>query len=74
MIQVPATEFEAIALVCREDIHITKNDTDIAVLTSPKSQRNWVDDLSGVAPFNDIDSIQMKADRLAEKYESLDSV
>ena len=77
MIQVTATEFKAnlgkyLALVGREDIHITKNGTDIAVLTASKSQRGWVEELAGVIPFNDIDIQQTRAERLVEKYESLD--
>ena len=76
MIQTTATEFKAnlgkyLDLVGNEDIHITKNGTDIAVLTAPQSKRSWVDDLTGIIPLTELDEKQIKAERLAEKYESL---
>ena len=76
MIQITATDLKAnlgkyLALVGHEDIHITKNGTDIAVLTAPKS-KSWVEDLAGVIPAENIDIKQIRAERLAEKYESLD--
>ena len=77
MIQTTATDFKAnlgkyLVLVGREDIHITKNGTDIAVLTAPNSKRSWVEDLIGVIPNPDIDEKQFKAERVQRKYESLD--
>ena len=77
MIQTTATDFKAnlgkyLVLVGREDICITKNGTEVAVLTAPKSKCGWVDDLIGVIPNSDIDEKQIKAERLAQKYESLD--
>ena len=77
MIQTTATDFKAnlgkyLVLVGREDIHITKNGTEVAVLTAPKSKCSWVDDLIGVIPNADLDEKQIKAERLAQKYESLD--
>ena len=77
MIQTTATDFKAnlgkyLLLVGYEDIHITKNGIDIAVLTAPKSKRSWVEDLVGVIPNSEIDEKQIKAERLAQKYESLD--
>ena len=77
MIQTTATDFKAnlgkyLVLVGREDIHITKNGVDIAVLTAPKSKRGWVEDLIGVIPNPEIDEKQIKAERVAQKYESLD--
>ena len=79
MIQTTATDFKAnlgkyLTLVGREDIHITKNGIDIAVLTSPESKHSWVEDLIGVCPNSDIslDEKQVKAERLAQKYESID--
>ena len=77
MIQITATDLKEnlgkyLALVGREDIHITKNGADIAVLTAPKAKRNWVDDLAGILPAEDIDIKQLRAERVAEKYEGLD--
>ena len=77
MIQTTATDFKAnlgkyLILAGREDIHITKNGMEIAVLTAPKFKCNWVDDLIGIISNSDIDEKQIKAERLAEKYESLD--
>jgi len=78
MIQTTATEFKAnlgkyLVLAGREDVHITKNGFDVAVLTAPRSKSSWVDDLVGILPNNlDIDEKQFKAKRLAQKYESLD--
>ena len=77
MIQTTATDFKTnlgkyLTLVGREDIHITKNGIDIAVLTAPKSKRGWVEELVGVIPDSDVDEKQIKAERLAQKYENLD--
>ena len=77
MIQITATDFKAnlgkyFLLASREDIHITKNGTDIAVLTAPKPKSNWVDDLTGIIPGTVDDIKRFKAERLAKKYESLD--
>jgi len=77
MIQVTATDFKAnlgkyLSLVACEEIHITKNGADIAVLVAPKAKPNWVDDLAGIIPGADIDIKKYKAERLAAKYESLD--
>jgi prevent-host-death family protein len=77
MIQATATEFKSnmgkyLALVAREEIHITKNGVDIAVLTAPKPARSWVDDITGVISGADADARQIKKERLAQKYEGLD--
>jgi hypothetical protein len=45
---------------------------EVAVLTALKSKCSWVDDLIGVVPNSGIDEKQIKAERLAQKYESLD--
>ena len=76
MIQTTATDFKAnlgkyLTLVGREDIHITKNGMDIAILTAPKSKQGWVEELAGVIPDFDVEENQIKAERLAQKYESL---
>lgn len=79
MIQVTATDFKTnlgkyLTLVNKEEIHITKNGEDIAVLIPPKSKRSWVDDIIGVIPDNgaDFKSIkEYKAERLTQKYESI---
>lgn len=77
MIQTTATEFKSnmgkyLTLVAREEIHITKNGVDIAVLTAPKPKRSWVDDITGVIAGADVDARQIKKERLARKYEGLD--
>ena len=77
MIQITATDLKTnlgkyLLLVGREDIHITKNGRDIAVLTVPKGRRNWVDDLTGIIPNADMDPKIIKAERLAQRYEGLD--
>ena len=76
MIQVTATDFKTnfgkyLSLVGREEIHITKNGTAIAILVAPKKETSWVDDLTGIISREDIDVKQYKGERLAEKYESL---
>jgi len=77
MIQTTATDFKNnlgkyLALVGIEDIHITKNGADIAVLTSPRPKNDWVEDLTGAISNANMDVKQIKAERLAQKYESLD--
>jgi len=77
MIQTTATEFKSnlgkyLTLVGREEIQITKNGIPIAVLTAPKAKPSWVDDITGVIPGADADAKQIKKERLAQKYESLD--
>jgi hypothetical protein len=77
MIQTTATDFKTnlgkyLILVGREDIHITKNGVDIAVLTAPKSKCGWVEELIGVIPGSIVDEKHVKTKRLAQKYESLD--
>ena len=77
MIQTTATDFKTnlgkyLILVDREDIHISRNGVDIAVLTAPKSKYGWVEELIGVIPDSSVDEKQIKAERLAQKYESLD--
>ncbi|MDR1669332.1 MAG: type II toxin-antitoxin system Phd/YefM family antitoxin [Oscillospiraceae bacterium] len=77
MIQITATDLKSnlgkyLALVGREDVLITKNGTDIAVLTAPNSKVSWLDDLIGVIPDTGIDVKQAKKERLSQKYESLD--
>jgi len=77
MIQTTATDFKAnlgryLSLVGRHEVYITKNGKSIAVLTAPKETQSWVDDITGVIPNADIDIKKAKAERLAQKYESLD--
>ena len=77
MIQTTATDLKMnlgkyLSLARKQDIHITKNGADIAVLTAPKSRNNWVDELAGVIPNEDIDVKQYKTERLIKKHEGLD--
>ena len=86
MIQTTATEFKAnlgkyLVLAGREDIHITKNGMDVAVLTAPKAKSSWIRDLTSVPPdfsMSDLgldsgmDDKQIITEWLVQKYESLD--
>ena len=76
MTRITATDFKAnlgkyLSLVWREDIQITKNGTDIAVLTAPKTNC-WADELTGVIPCSDVNAKEYKTERLAKKHDSLD--
>jgi prevent-host-death family protein len=77
MIQITATDLKArlgkyLSLVDREEIRITKNGAEIAVLTAPKEKHSWVDDLIGIIPNADTDAKKIKAERLAQKHEGID--
>ena len=77
MIQVTTADLAAnlgkyLSLAGREEIRITKNGKDIALLTAPQAKRSWVDDISGIIPNADIAAKAIKAERLAQKYEGLD--
>jgi prevent-host-death family protein len=77
MLQITATDFKSnlgkyLSLVKREEIHITKNGEDIAILVAPKPKTSWVDAIIGIVPDDGSDIKQLKADRLAAKYESVD--
>jgi prevent-host-death family protein len=63
-----------LSLVGREDILITKNGRDIAVLSAPKESSAWTDELVGIAPAleSDFDIKKINAERVAQKYENLD--
>ena len=55
MIQVTATDFKThfgkyLVLIGKENIHITKNGADIAILIPPKPQPSIIDELIGVVP------------------------
>lgn len=76
MIQITATDLKQnlgkyLTLAKREEIHITKNGEDIAILSAPAQKRSWVDDITGIIPADSIDEKQLKADRLTAKYENL---
>lgn len=77
MIEATATEFKLnlgkyLTMVGREEIQITKNGVPVAVLTAPKTKKSWVDDITGVIADANADAKQIKKERLAQKYESLD--
>ena len=73
MVQVTATDFKAnfgkyLNLVGREDIGITKNGRNIAVLTAPHKE-NWIDEITGIIPpvtDDEIDSLRLE--RLLKKH------
>ena len=76
MIQITATDFKSnlgkyLSLVGREDIRITKNGKDIALLTAAAEKRSWVDDITGIIPNAAIDLKEIKSERLAKKHESV---
>jgi prevent-host-death family protein len=68
MVQVTATDFKSnfgkyLNLVTREDIHITKNGMDVAILIPPKQQPSVIDELIGVILDDGYDVKQARADR-----------
>ena len=76
MVKVTATELKTnlskyLKQASREDIIITKNGMDVALLTAPNKNVEWVEALSGVIANESIDLKQVKAERIIEKYESL---
>lgn len=77
MIKTTTTDFRAnfgkyLVIASREDVCITENGSDVAVLTAPKSKHSWVDDIIGCIPYSEIDAKQIKVERLARKYDGLD--
>ena len=73
MIQITATDFKAnlgkyLRLVNKEDIVITKNGMDIAVLSTPKSKPSVIDGLVGIVPNDGIDLKSARKERL-KRYE-----
>jgi len=55
MLQVTATDFKTnlgkyLNLVSKENIHITKNGVDIAILVPPPQKPSIIDELLGVIP------------------------
>ncbi len=80
MIQITATDFKAnfgkyLALAEREDIEITKSGKTVYKLSLVKPDKvKDMESLFGSIPWDgeDIDVKKIKAERLAEKYESLD--
>ena len=89
MKQATATEVKTnfgkyLGLALREDVHITKNGTDVAILTAPKPLRSWTNELrkiiaegrasspaSSRSENNDAEYKDAIAAEIMEKYESL---
>ena len=72
MIQVTATDFKTnfgkyLNLVERENIHITKNGIDIAILVPPIPKPSVVDELVGVIPNDGYTVKQARTDRRANR-------
>jgi len=73
MIQITAADLKIqlgkyLDLAEHEDIHITKNGTDIAVLTAPKAKKSWIAKYVGIIPDTaDINIKQFRAERAAKK-------
>ena len=68
MIQVTATDFKTnfgkyLNLVRKENIHITKNGIDIAVLVPPIPKHSIIDELVGIIPNDGYTVKQARADR-----------
>jgi len=77
MIKATASQFKTnfgkyLALAKQDDIHITKNGRSVAVLSAPKEEHSWVDEISGIVSPAGKDTKSIKAERLVKKYASLD--
>jgi prevent-host-death family protein len=76
MLQVTATALKSnlgkyLSLAKKEEVHITKNGEDIAILVAPKPKISWVDEITGIISNNTIDAKESKSDRLTAKYENI---
>jgi prevent-host-death family protein len=74
MLQITATDLKSnlgryLELVSHEEIHITKNGVDIAVLTAPKQRASVIDELRGVIPDDGITAKKAREERISG-YES----
>ena len=68
MIQVTATDFKAnfgkyLTLAGKEDIHITKNGADAAILIPPKPKPSVIDEITGVIPDDGYTVKEARAER-----------
>ena len=68
MLQVTATDFKTnfgkyLNLVNKENIHITKNGVDVAILVPPKPLPSIVDELVGVIPDDGFTVKQARQER-----------
>jgi prevent-host-death family protein len=68
MLQVTATDFKSnlgkyFSLVNQEEISITKNGVEFAVLTAPKPHRSVIDDLIGVIDDDGLSVKQLREER-----------
>lgn len=57
-------------LASKEDIHITKNGVDIAILTAPRKKASVIDELTGVIPNDGFDVKKARMERLS-RYEGI---
>jgi hypothetical protein len=55
-------------LASKEDIHITRNGVDIAILTAPRKKASVIDELTGVIPNDGFDEKKARTERLS-RYE-----
>jgi len=74
MLRITATDLKTnlgkyLGMVGRDDIHITKNGTDIAILSAPKPRASVIDELRGVIPDDGITAKKAREERIA-RYES----
>ena len=77
MIQITATELKSnlgkyLTMVKREDINITKNGRNIALLTVNKTVNNWVNEITGIISNMDMNADTIKMERIINKYEGSD--
>ena len=76
MLQVTATDFKTnlgkyLGLVSQQNIHITKNGVDIAILVPPNKQPSIIDELLGVIPDDGFTVKQARQER-RQSHESHD--
>jgi len=77
MVQVTATELKInlgkyLNLAGREEIHITKNGMDVAVLAAPRARPSIIDDLVGVIPNDGFNVKQARITRRKRHNENID--
>ena len=72
MLQVTATDFKTnfgkyLNLAGKEEIHITKNGVDVAILVPPRPQPSVIDELLGVIPNDGYTVKQARADYIISR-------
>lgn len=80
MIQITATEFKKnfgkyLKMINKENVVITKNGVDVAVISAPEKKPSIVDEILGSVPFVEVDLKKERNERFGRalaggKYES----